>query len=516
MSAQGPNKDVRALVQPLLDAIAPESITNQLELASNSNIQPQGWQNNFFETKIRQTLDLDVLVLNGAWDDDVSKAQKLEDILGFISNPANPQPSEFAKTMQALLEQAQGYINELHVSVQVQLDDPFKLNYDPLKTLAAFCRMVNVVLSVNAIALLETFDQNDLAQLNEAFKAKQEPACTKASLTNELNDFISQQVTFSISDRIKFRILKACHVSFDNTVFNKADNGVYYGGSRFDKAANSAQQGIDALNTYPASYQQASQGFVSITQNIVVSSFLYPFVKAQQLAHYLHKAAGFPLRAVQAGAHDIPFVGNLISRIAGNLAPYMGLGVGCCALKGLLDQDLQTQLQALNALPPVAKYVVIGALSLASWQLASQGLSATKAAARAVSSGTALGKDMVKAVVEENMAAFNTMLEKHPKVDLLILNEPIEIPQEVMAVLSLEDQDQIFTQIAQARWICCKPYFPTLATPHIMVAKNPYKPNKAAQLYLPSRAPKADGMQEVCEALAHLSVNDDANARPTY
>ena len=140
------------LFNPYFDAIAPECRINLLEV----NSPAMGWQNSFFENKIRQPLQLEVLALNGVWEDDVTPTQQLSDILFFLEHQHdNNSTSSLIDSVRELQKHALGYLREIHVNASHHLHDANTFDYSEHKAEIAFYRMVNIQLSFEAIKLLE-------------------------------------------------------------------------------------------------------------------------------------------------------------------------------------------------------------------------------------------------------------------------------------------------------------------------------------------------------------------------
>ncbi len=527
MSVPGPKKDIKSLAQPLLDAIAPDCATNLLELAANREarqvdprvavVTPMGWQNNFFETKIRSALDIDALTLNGAWDDNVTKATQVIDIFEYICNVNNPPPTELTQTIKSLLDKAPEYIQELHVSVQSQFDDPNKLDNDPFKAFVAYGRMVHIVLSFNAITLLDQFTAKDYAQLNQYLMAKGYEA-TSQQLKETLQEYILSQCSFSTQDRIHFRLLKAAnnHQRL-NGFFENTDHSQYYGGRAFDAKDQNIELALKGLNRYPATLWQGFSSLYRTSKSIAAKAALFPLVKIQQCRRFAHEWLGLQLLSVQASYQEVPIVGSAIS-ILKRFSPYMDVaGLGAYELYQLLMADEKSRGTLLNALSPMAAYLAMGALVIATGYAAINDTSkVASAVVGAVRRHHLLGDDMIKVIVEENMADFTAWLsqEKVDELGLKIFEEAIVLPLEVTAILSQHQQDKVYKEIARLRWQLSRQFFPQFGTPEIFVIPDSVEQQVGQVLYLPSRGPRRAGEQDLCEALMNLKLEASRAPHP--
>lgn len=247
MSKYGP-ENVRTKVQPLLDAIAPECATNLLELSANAAARAQdpsikpipaiGWQDGFFDKKIYEPLQLEVLSLNGAWEDEATDQQKVADILAYFKNQHTGVTSSLGETVDALFRHAKEYLNQIHVNARKHIDNPQDLDHFEAKALFAFFRMANMVLAYHAKALLAGFKETNYPLLNEHLAKAGLDTCSfqqRNHFMGILDAFIDQNAAFTDQELRQLRYHKA------KTQSRYRDHRGYFGGSAFDGAKSALE-----------------------------------------------------------------------------------------------------------------------------------------------------------------------------------------------------------------------------------------------------------------------------------
>ena len=291
MSVQGSQKDnIRASVQPLLDAIAAESPLNLLELKANikerqedpsiSAIKPIGWQDSFFENKIRQPLDLDMLKYNGIWAEKATRAEQVVDILSFLQSQHEDTTSDLKSYIRALLKQANDYVSHIHVIVTSHMDDSNNLDCFIVKAEAAFYRMVNIQLSYTAIALLEKLEANEFEEFNYRLAQAALAPCDmndRAMLIGLLNTYIQEQAHFTARELLSLRYHKVKGQSTAHALFRQRDHSPYYGGKSLDKAKKDFTQAWQELNWW-----NVCGRFIQLGSSFCKAALLTPWVKVQQ------------------------------------------------------------------------------------------------------------------------------------------------------------------------------------------------------------------------------------------
>ncbi|MBI2791496.1 MAG: hypothetical protein HYX61_06025 [Gammaproteobacteria bacterium] len=503
MSLLGPqHNNLRLTVQSLLDAIAPDCVINTLERANNPQIQPEGWQDSFFDKKIREPLNLDVLELNSAWEDDTPPAYKLADILSYMEN--GTASKSFLESIAELLKHAPGYIQGIHQLVQSKFDDPKQLDcYEP-KALVAFNRMVKVVLAFNALQLLATLNQEDLPQ-------------SKDQIQQTLHNAIVTLSAFSALERMMFRYHKAARTTLSLDAFKNAESSDY----------EQTLFVLKNLSMYPVSTTQAMQGWWQGSFGIIKGAIQYPFAKVKQLGRFMNQATAFPFRMLKATTQDIPVVGSLVGRAAETLntikdtaLPFVGAGalswlamLELCRLCGLtpdlVDANMLTSFMVSSSpyLTAVFEVYVLAAGAVCTAKIAYVTTQGVKATAR----GIYQGKDLVQAIIDENNEIFNIQIltdENLANQGLSILNTPIIVPEDLKAILSQAEQEEIIARVVRDRLELCKPIFSDFQVGRIHVVR---ERDIARPVYLPSRGPHQQPAQEqLDQMLADLRLDDDA------
>lgn len=503
MSLLGPQQNsLRLIVQSMLDAIAPDCTINTLERANNPQILPEGWQDNFFDKKIREPLNLDVLELNSAWEDDTPAAQKIADILSYTENGTASE--SFLESINELLGHASGYIRGIHQLVQSKFDDPRQLDcYEP-KAFVAFCRMVKIVLAYNAVQLLASVNQNELPMDKEQIRQTLEQAITQLS-------------TFAVQERIMFRYRKATSTALSFAAFKDGESNDY----------EQTLFALKNLSLYPASPTQAVHGWWQGSLGIINGALKYPFIKMKQLGRFVNQATALPFRALKATTQDIPVVGPVIGHTAemmntikDHVIPLAGVGalswmtmlelgqmIGLTP--ELIDPNMLTSFMVSSSpyLTAALEVYVLAAAGVCTAKIAYVTTQGVKATAR----GIYQGKDLVQAIIDENNEIFNTQIltdENLANQGLSILNTPIIVPEDLKAILSQTEQEEIIARVIRDRLALCQLHFGDLHIGRIHVVR---EKDIARPVYLPSQGPRQQPAQEqLAEMLADLRLDEDA------
>jgi hypothetical protein len=503
MSLLGTKQSIRLTVQPLLDAIAPECTTNKLECDNNPAIDPIGWQDAFFSKKIHEALNLNVMELNGAWEDDTPEEQKLTDIISYLKN-GTASPS-FLEYINSLLHHAPEYIQGIHTLVQSKFDDPKQLDcYEP-KALIAFCRMVNIVLAYNALQL------HPNVQIRKA-----------------LENTIEQLSKFSVRERIMFRYHKAVETTLAFDAFRSEDNSELIGGKAYDSEYERTLFALKNLSLHPVSPVQATHGFLQGSLGIIKDAFLFPVVKMQQFSRFVNQVTAFPLRAIKATTQDIPVIGKVVGFTAEGLNTVKDLAlpaaeVGalswmsmleCCKMLGLTPEavDPNTLLSFMDSASPYLTYglgaygIVAGICCTA--KIAYVGASSLGATYRGITSG----KDLMQAIIDENQAIFREHIlteENIAEKGWRVLNTPIIVPEDLKVILSEADQNEIIRQVSWGRLDIVRDLFPDLQESSISVVRDRAQ-GIARPVYLPLQQAYHQPVPEVeAQMLADLRLDDE-------
>lgn len=532
MSTIGPKPDkIRCAVQPLLDAIAPECAINLLERMNNPSIPQRGWQDDFFEKKIRSALNIDVLEYSGAWCNDASASQKLNEILRFLFE--KPNNSSLTEYIHSLISQGNHYIQDLHVLVKKHFSAEKELDYSESKALVAFMRLVNVQLAFNAMALLKEIKDVKALNLNQfpglAERLEDKDIDNTLSLETALQHYIEQQTTFSVKDRILFRCAKAIQKAVALDLFRKKDNSAYLGGREFDKEFEQLFHIKKGLETYPASPLQIGKSIVYASGKIVKGTIFAPIVFIQKASLYINQLAALPFRLLRGVAQDIPLLGSVLGYTAETLNVAKNAVLPTIEASGLFWLVLlEFSRFTTTALPKermIANPLNIAMVELSPWAswlyVASMatvaGVSLLSLAKSALTSfkENFSGKELVKIVVQENLRdyAAHVLTEENLFVhQKLVLNVPIVLPEELKVLLTTTEQQNIVAKIARGRLQLCQQYFADLHTAQIQVV---CEQDQWIPVYVPSNAHRAQPQElaNLAEELDNLNIGEEIEQR---
>lgn len=534
MLKTGPKKDeIRIAVQPLLDAIAPDCTINLLERRNNPNIPPRGWQDDFFEKKIRTALSLGLLEYSDVWEDGASPDKKLTQILVFLFD--SPKGSSFessegpslTKYVNLLLAQSANYIHELHLVVKKHFTSEKELDYSESKALVAFMRLANVQLAFNAMDLLEDLTDADGLNLAEfpgllkwmGSSEKVDLSTLKAALKR----YIQEQTTFSVKDRILFRCAKAIQSTVALDLFKKKDNASYLGGTRFDTEFQQLSAIKKGLETYPASSFQIGRSLFYASGRIIKGAFWAPVVLAQKTSHYINQVTALPFRLLKGVVQDIPLMGPVLGFAAEKLNSAKNIALPTMETMGLvwlvlLEFTRFTDETAKEKMVP--NMLNTAMVELSPWTFWIYGASmATIAGMSLLSlSKSALtsfkekfsGKELVKIVVEENLRDYETNVLTEENLDThqaLVLNVPIVLPEELKVLLTTKEQEEIVTQIARGRLKLFQKRFEDFGAAQINIVSDQ---DRWLPVYLPLHAAHEEQQEpNLVEQFEHLQLEED-------
>lgn len=489
MSATGPkNDDILKVVEPLLDAIAPEHTINLLERHNNPQIPARGWQKDFFSKKIAMPLLIRSLDFADAWPETATPIEKLNVILAYLFEASSVHP--LAEYLQNLHLHAAGYIEELHVNVKQHLDSPTELDYYRPKALVAFKRMVNIQLAFNIKDLLNQIDGFDSKDINVSLmllklaNIESIEELDEEKFIHVLDNYIQAQTVFALKDRILFRCHKVIEQGLSPAVFSQKDNSRFFFGRSLDNQVCEVEEINTGLHRYPASPLQTAKGFLKGGQQLLLNAFFrYPVVLAQKSVHYLKQVSAIPFRLVRATTQDLPFVGRLLGRVADDLNHLKNYAAPAVVGFGLLWLEL-LELQRMNdpsynegrefnplttmmiSLSPLLIYFYGAAGTFyGAAGIAMSGVSLSKLSASAFASFRHYfsdSKTLMQIVIEENLHDFNQKVLTAVNLaqgQFAVLSTPIVLPEEVKVLLSSSEQDEIALEIAKGRVALCREHF---------------------------------------------------------
>lgn len=420
MSSPGPAHDIRIIVQPLLDAIAPDRQINILECHnSNGKISPRGWHDDFFEKKIRMPLLMHSLEY-AVWSEK-ENAEKRNDLVNYLFHPEIP--SALGDYVNTLLRHATDYLRHIHTDVSQKLDDPKALNYSQDKAQQAFERMAKIQLAINALGL--------------------DPP---RELSHQLTQYIFSQANFSYRKILSLRTRKAIATAFDRNLFVQQQHSAYFCGVVFDKHQGHLNALQDIFREIPLSFSQYRKGMWMGVNSIVKRCALSPWIHLQKACRLVKQVSALPFRCSKALIQDLPLIGISL----GSLLEYANTAKDNLVLPA-------SSVGLLYLLFTVPKFAVLP-LVISGGTMAAQLIGMHRIAKGAVAKHQSTQQDVVSTFVENNLRDFNLqMMSDRTLQEVLTL--PVTVPPEVLMLLSQEQIQNLRWQIYQRRLALCSVYF---------------------------------------------------------
>jgi hypothetical protein len=252
---------------------------------------------------------------------------------------------------------------------------------------------------------------------------------------------------------------------------------------------------------------QAATGFWQASKSFMMSALLYPAVKLQQVSHFVNQATSFPIRATQALTQEIPGMQTLLETL--NTIKDKALPAAeASTLVWMALLEFQRHLSVTPSVPmqswmvndlmvalsPYLTYATLGYGAMAAMTgvgtLTWVGLNGVAA----VGKGLWSGKDLVKAIVDENLAIFRNTILTPANIEaqgLKVLNAPIALPHDLKVLLTTAEKESVLTKVAHERLRMCLVHFPGLRTEdYAQIVVTEHK-NTGTPVYLPSQGPRA-------------------------
>lgn len=533
MSGHGPqNVDkIRLTVKPLLDCIAPEYVFNQqavlanrLARLSNSElpiIAEEGWQNEFYDKKIRITLQLATLDYN-AWDEETD-LERAKDLFNFLFAPKSVSKNLTDWIQDGLKKNALSYIRDIKSQATTQLKADWELNYSEAKALAAFDRMINVQMAFNFLEKLQSLKGNDRDDLLKCVRQKM-PEIELNDLVSIVENFIQQQTQFSVNERILFRCHKTLQSSLNLDPFSLTTLGRYKVGATLDGTLSQSKELQQAMKEISLSRAQTAEGLKYGLVSASKAALLYPAVLLQQCHHFISQTTRIPFQFFSAWTQELPWVGPWLqsgARVSNGLKDMglIGIEAGGLLWLSLLEITRMTGTSPEDNLrnSPIGE-MMCAASPWLSTALKGYTLLATSGVLAYIGSLVVkklekkpeLARNLQQTIIEENMAFFNenilteSLIAEHGD---LVLNYPIEIPAVLKALLSIKEQDAIVEAIVEQRQQSYQRFKPEYAQQDMTIIRHQERwyPLFQAQL-APAPAPDSE-VDDIAELVRQCELH---------